>query len=213
MLVRSSDAELIRICAEHIVNRDAYNNNPTCGALPYEEDPLWLAYERTLIAVSEAEPKTLAGLAAKARATKAEATHPDGTEAPEDEIDWAWDLVNDLIRLDEQNPDAELIAACNEFLRIQRAFEAACDALPGDMADDDPAWEMLDPASGLEEKIVSLRAQTADGYLARARCEAFFYRPAHRACQDDPEAAREDRFRAACLRDLVQMELAEEGTH
>ncbi len=103
-------------------------------------------------------------------------------------------------------PDAELLTACGEFLRLQREFEAYCTGLPGDMEDDDPAWAMLDPLPGLVEQIVTLRATTAEGHLARARCRAFPWLPQARACQDDPEAAAEDRFMAAELRDLVAME-------
>ena len=155
-------------------------------------------------AIRDAEPQTLAGLAAKARATKAEATHQDGEVVPEDEVQWAFDLVEDLIRLDEQNPDAELIAACNEFLRINRAFEAAYNALSGDMENDDPAWDMLNPVPELTERIVALRAQTAEGFLARARCAAFFYmRDEASACQDDPNVDTDSRFMAATLRDAV----------
>jgi hypothetical protein len=95
----TSEAELIRICAEHIVNRDAYNASP--GLMDFEVDPLWHAYRRTHDAISAAKPQTLAGLVAKARATKGEATNSDGIEEPHDAADWAFDLVNDLIRLDE----------------------------------------------------------------------------------------------------------------
>ncbi len=43
-----------------------------------------------------------------------------------------WSIVKDIIRLgDEPHPDAELIAACNEFLRIEQAYQAAFDALGG----------------------------------------------------------------------------------
>ena len=93
------DADLIRTCAEHIANRDAYNAR--AGEVLTEQDPRWHAYARTLDAISDARPQTLAGLVAKAKATKAEATRPDGAVEPEDAADWAWDLVEDLIRLRE----------------------------------------------------------------------------------------------------------------
>ncbi|HEY8612362.1 MAG TPA: hypothetical protein VIL69_13850 [Roseomonas sp.] len=94
------DAELIRICAEHNANREAY-----CaygGHLEQEDDPLWLAYERTRDAIAAAVPVTLAGMVAKARAAKAEAQNTDGTENPRDcpAGDWAWQLVSDLLRLE-----------------------------------------------------------------------------------------------------------------
>jgi hypothetical protein len=91
------DADLIRICAEHVVNMDAYNRS---GAqLPLDDDPLWLAYERTRDAIHGAKPKTIEGMLAKARAAKAEARGLDGSENPEctPAAYWAWDLVNDLL--------------------------------------------------------------------------------------------------------------------
>jgi len=93
------DAELIRICAQHIVNLRAYN---TSGShLEAERDPLWRAYESTRDAITEAEPQTLGGMLAKARAAKAEAKMLDGSEMPEGcpAATWAWDLVSDLLRL------------------------------------------------------------------------------------------------------------------
>ena len=104
------------------------------------------------------------------------------------------------------DPDADLIAACDRFLAIQREFEAYYDTLPGDMEDDDPAWAMLDPLPELEGQIVTLRAVTAEGHFARARCAAFSYLPHHPSCQDSPDAPRETRFKAAGLRDLVHAE-------
>lgn len=93
------DAELIRWCAEHIVNVDAFNRDG--GYLENEVDPLWWAYRRTLDAINAAKPQTLEGVVAKARAAKAEARGPDGSDRPEDgsAARWAWHLVNDLLRL------------------------------------------------------------------------------------------------------------------
>ena len=201
----TSDAELIRICAEHIVNHREFNAR--AGEVPIDEDPRWAAYERTLDAICDSEPKTLAGIVAKARAAQVEATDPEGYEVPESEVPMIWSIVKDLIRLgDEPHPDAELIDACNDFLRIQRAFSAAYEALGGkDMDPNDPAHEMLDPIAELAERIVALRATTADGFLARAQCAAFFILPAHRSCRDNPDAGWEDRFAAALMRDAVRL--------
>ena len=105
------------------------------------------------------------------------------------------------------HPDAELIAACVEYLRIQRALSAYCaNAGEKDIEPDDPGLAMWKPIPALIEQIVAFRATTAEGHLARARCMAFPYLPGHPACHDDPEAAPEDRFEAAQLRDLVAME-------
>jgi hypothetical protein len=93
----ASEVELIRLCGEHIANHAAYNAD--CSGLEPGDNPLWHAYLRTYRAIRDAVPQTLVGIVAKARATKAEATNPDGTVEPEDATDWAWDLVEDLIRL------------------------------------------------------------------------------------------------------------------
>lgn len=105
----------------------------------------------------------------------------------------------------EPHPDAALIAACNEYLRIQQAFEAAFVALPGDMDDDDPAWSLLDPLPAFEEQIVAHRATTSEGHFARSLCVAFTYLPTHPSCQDNPLDPREDRFEAAGMRDMVRL--------
>ena len=94
------DAELIRLCAEHVANMRAYNRDGGLEDID-KPDPLWDAYERTRDAITEAKPCTLAGMQAKARAAKAEAltSRTDGTESPEGTPAeaWAWQLVNDLL--------------------------------------------------------------------------------------------------------------------
>ncbi len=91
------DAVLIRLCAQHVVNMDAYNHD--AGDLDAEDCPLWLAYASTRDAISTARPQTMDGFLAKARAAKAEARTPGGEENPENcpAARWAWDLVNDLL--------------------------------------------------------------------------------------------------------------------
>jgi hypothetical protein len=44
-----------------------------------------------------------------------------------------------------------------EYLRIQRAFEAYYDTLPGDIEVGDPGLSILDEAPALVETIVALR--------------------------------------------------------
>jgi hypothetical protein len=107
--------------------------------------------------------------------------------------------------------DADLIAACNEYLRIERAFDAHCRDVPGDIEDDDPAVSMLLPLRELTEVIVASRAVTAEGHLARARCAAFHTLPGSLACRDNPAGGRESRFRAAALRDLVHAERGDDA--
>jgi hypothetical protein len=93
------DAELIALCAQHIINRNTYNDEG--GYLEPEEDPLWEAYCQTHDAIGSAHPQTIEGALAKARAAKAEALRQDGTELPEDGPAgrWAWQVVDDLLRL------------------------------------------------------------------------------------------------------------------
>ena len=95
------DAELIELCAQHIVNLHAYNNGPSkpLGA----PDPLWDAYVHTRDLIGQTKAVTLEGMVAKARAAMVEATsslpggkmEPNGTPAEY----WSWDLVQDLLRL------------------------------------------------------------------------------------------------------------------
>ncbi|GAB0119899.1 hypothetical protein [Acidisoma sp. 7E03] len=108
-----------------------------------------------------------------------------------------------------QNPDAELIAACDEFLRRQRQFSAISAALPGDVREDDPAWAILDPIPELTERIVKLRASTPEGFFARAQCGAYFYLPGHRVSWDNPDASLDERCGAASMRDLIRLERGE----
>jgi len=94
------DTSLIALCAEHVANMTAYNHGDGPD-MEFDDDPLWLAYSRTRDAITDAKPHTLAGMLAKARAAKAEAMDRDGSVRPEGSMgsDWAWDLMNDLLRL------------------------------------------------------------------------------------------------------------------
>ncbi|HVE22832.1 MAG TPA: hypothetical protein VNC39_12730 [Acidocella sp.] len=100
-IVQCPDAALIALCAEHIANFHAYNDQASPDS-KFEKDPLWHAYERTRDAICDAEPQTFAGMLAKARAAKVEATDLDGVVRPDGySAAWAWDLLNDLIRINE----------------------------------------------------------------------------------------------------------------
>jgi hypothetical protein len=93
------DAELIRICTEHVAVLKAIN------VLDRRREPepeaLLSAYQRTRDAISHAVPCTMAGIVAKAAACKAEAIVVDGADEPQGSMaePWAWDLVKDLLRL------------------------------------------------------------------------------------------------------------------
>jgi hypothetical protein len=106
----SLDAELIRICSEHIKNMDAYNNDESDNEA--HKNALWDAYESTRDAIDDAKPQTVAGMLAKARAAKAEAVQPDGSEDPTNcpAENWSWDLLNDLFRLNGSSEMAQVAA-------------------------------------------------------------------------------------------------------
>jgi hypothetical protein len=93
------DADLIRICAQHTVNRITLDKGEHHDTIEY--NAVDYAYAATLQAVCDAKPLTVAGIVAKARAAKDEAQLLRGGEGPEGSIaaQWAWDIVNDLIRL------------------------------------------------------------------------------------------------------------------
>ena len=204
-----ADAELIRVCGAHRDKIDAVNNGDGL-----DDDPDCLAYGQSRDFISNTKATTLAGLLAKARAAKAEAVtfYGEGEEehwqnCPAE--NWAADVCNELPGLFGSAPlssDTELIGACHEYLRIQRELEAYYVTLDGDMEGDDPHWAILNPVPGLRDKIATLRATTAEGFYARARCVAFHYLPEYKGCLDQPDGAAEDRFTGANLRDMVRAE-------
>lgn len=91
------DADLIRLCDQHLGYMAAVKENPD----EEEDGPAWRAYERNRDAISAAKPQTLAGMIAKARAAKLEATFWEQSENVHGTMGepWAWDLVNSLLRL------------------------------------------------------------------------------------------------------------------
>jgi hypothetical protein len=92
------DTALIGICKQHIANFTAYND-PAIQEV--DKEALGGRYDETRDAISESEPRTLVGIYAKARAAKAEARKPDGSEDQVSSMGeaWAWDIVNDLLRI------------------------------------------------------------------------------------------------------------------
>lgn len=91
------DAKLISCCADHAKYMAAVKDAPDEA----EDGPAWRAYEDNRDAISAAMPQTLAGMVAKARAAKLEATFWDSSENIDGTMGqpWAWDLVNSLLRL------------------------------------------------------------------------------------------------------------------
>jgi hypothetical protein len=91
------DADLIELCERHRIDRDAVNADE--GDMD-DDDPVWRAYVRTRDAISDARPQTMVGVLAKARAAKASARMPNGSESVDGMAhEWAWEVVGDLVRL------------------------------------------------------------------------------------------------------------------
>ncbi len=97
----SPDAELIRLCAEHIANVKAYNRSDDHTGC--DDHPAWQACQRTEAAIAALPASTIAGVVAKARVAKAEAIEAsaDGGELWDggSAVGWARDVVNDLLRV------------------------------------------------------------------------------------------------------------------
>jgi hypothetical protein len=101
---------------------------------------------------------------------KAEAIQPDGSEHPAHcpAEDWAWDIVNDLLRTDAiPNPDAELIRLCTEIDRIEDQWLSTL-PVGGDIPDTVAAG-ISAQQEPLIEQICDMTASTLDGMRARAR--------------------------------------------
>ena len=104
------------------------------------------------------------------------------------------------------SPDAELIAACAEFSRLDREFgqtDFGADPFSSEAdhaeAEQDRICRLMDEVS---DRIVAFRATTSEGHQARARCLLSWA----------PELADERgcmawRMRAAVLRDLAGSEV------
>ena len=93
----SPDADLIALCEAYPARLATYladDRDP-------DDNPFYAAYEAAQDAIGKAEPQTLAGMRAKALVAKLEATMPDGSEMPNGTVggDWAWDLLQDILRL------------------------------------------------------------------------------------------------------------------
>jgi hypothetical protein len=183
-LTSPEDAELIAACERHSANLDAYE--ASTDLRDSDEHPLWHAYKATRDFIENAEPQSLVGMLAKARAAKYEARHAyrDGREAWEEyalAARWAGHLVNDLLRLGSHvvpaawsakavsvaagsHPDAELLRLCTEL--------AACwtelDHLQAQKASDGEWNVAMDRWVNLVEQITDTPARSPEGLRAKA---------------------------------------------
>jgi hypothetical protein len=95
----SLDADLIAIGEQHIA---AYNAGRECKGNQAAHDVLFERYMQTVFALDNAKPQTIAGMVAKARSARHEAMTQDGTcdtAHSQNATGWAWDILNDLLRL------------------------------------------------------------------------------------------------------------------
>lgn len=170
------DAELIQSCIAHPRNIIGYWESTFDGKT--DDDPAWAAYDRTRDAISDTAARTAEGMVAKAWAAKAEAVQPDGREDPDfPSNEWAWGLLNDIIDLNAPpNPDAHLIALCQEFIDIERTIN---DMFPGkqNAIDDDKtrsvaAAPLEARQEALVEEIAGIPFKTMEGARMIARAAA-----------------------------------------
>ena len=180
-----NDAELIRICAEHVVNLDAYNRDGGLTGID-DPDPRWDAYVRTRDAITDARPRTWAGLQAIGRAARAEAlvSRTDGTESPEGTPaeDWAWLLVKTVEGGSIQppaavSPDAELLRL-GDLLEAAWADEKAAYAAAEGVDDDDApenihVTEMAERCSDTVDQITLIPATTLVGVQVKVRAASW----------------------------------------
>ena len=137
-------------------------------------------YHRLLNAMRDIPAHTVAGMAAKADAVL-HWLSPGGTEIPDDHEDGrvAWSLARDVLRLASEgpNPDAELIATCAEFDRLEyghlRLYYGATKRSTDEERDAaDDASGRAEQQGDLVKKIYATRATTLEGWRAKARSAA-----------------------------------------
>ncbi len=99
------DAALIAACAEHIVNYDAYGASDEMD--DESQNPAWQEYHRTMLMIKASRAHTMEGILAKARVTKHIAQGAPGWPESAQNCGagvWAFDLMNDLLRLHGEIP-------------------------------------------------------------------------------------------------------------
>jgi hypothetical protein len=204
------DALIEQLAAQHNASRAAYNRDG--GYKEPEDDPLWAAYEKTRDALYDAKPVGIRGILAKARAAKFEAEGLDGKDAPDNTpaADWAWHIVNDLLRLGTglnlEGSDAELIADHERLDALERQWFALFDkGLSNDEFNQasDPIQAAKKP---IFERLAKRRATTAAGLAARLR-SLITMEPEndYDGCARSPGADADERLESMILRDLSEI--------
>ncbi len=94
------DAKLITACERHPAVLETWNadlQSINDEAMQAGEGPAGVAHDASRDLIAAAEPQTMAGMLAKARAALAE--DDPGTDFASDAHEWAWDVMMDLLRL------------------------------------------------------------------------------------------------------------------
>jgi hypothetical protein len=97
------------------------------------------------------------------------------------------------------NPDAELLAACAEFVDLDRQYRALCDSYGAEDVPDDAAAPLERRIVFVVDRMCALRATTVEGFRARG-ASLVHYMP---EIAKDGQEYINDRVLAALLRDLV----------
>ncbi|WP_338661752.1 hypothetical protein VQH23_16145 [Pararoseomonas sp. SCSIO 73927] len=122
----ADDAEGIRVCDGHAAFIAAMNERGSGR----DDCPHWLAYARSRDAVTNFEPRSQAGFAAKARAARAEMRDPDGSYQLNGTIaeSWAKDIVlfigTDQVGSLRPLPPCPAAALLPDFIQADCAEEA-----------------------------------------------------------------------------------------
>ena len=105
-IVRDPDAEVIRLCGEYMQAVDALNAHG--GRLECEDDPLWHAISAVKRKLDGLAPRTIEGVAAKARVAVFLARQVDGSENFSEgfTLDWPERVVRDILRLADAGASA-----------------------------------------------------------------------------------------------------------
>ena len=171
-----SEAELIRLCNAHASLIDAYNGSDPMVEM--DDSPTWAAYVHSRDAIGSAQPQTMAGVLAKARAAKAEARTPDGQEdaAGSPAEHWLLQIATDLLRLADvpASDDAGLLAAVADYEAFQatspvpEGLETVC-GTPECEAHEARVGVYADQETALFDALMAMPASTLDGMRAKAR--------------------------------------------
>lgn len=99
----SPDAELVSLCEQHVANLRVMYAMPILGDEP-EPHPVWQTHSRTMRAISDARPRTMTGVLAKAHAAICDGAVDELLDGEHDSFGFnahagAWDLLQDLARI------------------------------------------------------------------------------------------------------------------